>query len=200
MTVTPVPLNLTRRSGGVVVGGAKFVPVIVTSWLSRPCTSGPLAAVTIGVVPVISKAPVFVTLCSALTLVTVTSRTSSGVSRETLRVTVICVGPTETLVTKTPGPKETLASGAKFAPVSTTTRPTAPSAAVAGETFVRVGPTADVTTVPFFTDWDKPSRPGLGPKIVVSTSAEVTSGGRKPGGTSTLIPDTRALAGPRVEA
>ena len=196
----PAPVNVTRRSGGVVVGGVKSRPVIVTSWLSRPRTSGPLTPVTVGV-PVSWKAPALLALCPALTLVTLTSRDPSEVPGDTSTVTVICVGlSTDVPVTDTPAPKDTLASGAKFAPVRTTVRPTAPRPADAGATVASVGPAAGVTAVPFFTDWDSPNSPGLGPKTVISTSADVTSGGRKPGGTSTVIPDTRRLAGPCVEA
>src|SRR5437870_7685141 len=150
--VMPLPVNVTKMSGGVVVGGVKSAPVMVTSWLSRPRTSGPLTAVTVGV-PVSWKALVLVALWPALTLVTVTSRIPSEVPEDTSTVAVIWVGlSTDRPVTDTPAPKATLASGAKLAPVRTTVRPTAPRPAVAGAIPATVGPAAAVTAVAFFTD------------------------------------------------
>src|ERR1700730_18016478 len=142
----PAPLKLTRRSDGVVVGAAKPVPLMVMSWLTQ-CTSG-LAAVTVGG-PVIWTAPTFVALCPALTLVTVTSRVPSAVPGATLRVAVIWLGLFTVTPAVTPGPRETLASFAKFAPPMTMVRPVAPCAAVGGDTVVMAGPAAGARIVAF---------------------------------------------------
>src|ERR1700730_13687227 len=185
----PVPLKLTRRSDGVVVGGAKPVPMMVTSRLSQ-CASGPVAARTVGSLFVIWMAPSFVVLWAAPTLVTVTSRFPGDAPGATLRVAVIWLGlSTLTPAVVTPGPKDAVALLAKLAPAMTTTRPVAPCAAVVGDTVVMIGPAADVTIVAFCTVAGV--TPGLGPEIVVGNAAEVTPSGRKPGATSTAIPETR---------
>ena len=193
-----MPLKLTRRSDGVVVGGAKPVPLMVTPCTSQ-CASGPVVtATTVGSLFVIWKAPSFVVLCSAPTLVTVRSRTPGEAPKATLRVAVIRLGLSTLTPAVTPGPKEAVASLAKLAPAMMTTRPVAPWAAVVGATDVMIGPAADVKIVAFCTLAGV--TPGLGPEIVVSNAADVTPSGRKPGDTSTAIPEMRMVAFPDVEA